>query len=178
MLVLSKMHFKSILIGSLAIALSYNSYAMEYPKSLEERNQDKMGSVLGNDEIQLNINKVEHTPIKTPNRTTPKEDTNYIWLAALENIKYMPLNSADYKGGIIITDWVNDDNRSTQRFKISIYIKDKAISLDSFEINIYGEEFKRGRWIANRNKHEFLKTKMTNDILLLAKELQSKGKKK
>jgi hypothetical protein len=157
---------------------SINSVSADYPKPIEERKYEQMGSLLSDDGIQFNINKVEHTPLKTAKATkVTKDDTNYLWLAALENVKYMPLNSADFKGGIIITDWISNDKRSTQRFKVSIYIKSDALSLNSFEVNIYSEEFKRGQWVADRNKQELLKTKMTNDILSLAKELKGQGKR-
>jgi hypothetical protein len=154
------------------------AHATEFPKSLEERKQDKMGSILGDDGLQLSINKADNTSLNSTKKTSRQaEEVNYIWLAALESVKFMPLNSADFNGGVIITDWISNDKRPTERFKISIYIKGKALSLNSFEVNIYGEEFKKGRWTPDRNKHEFLKTKMTNDILLLAKELQAQNKR-
>ncbi|MDF2965402.1 MAG: hypothetical protein K0Q51_790 [Rickettsiaceae bacterium] len=167
------------LLGVALFTLSSNaSFAMEYPKSLEERKQEQMGSILGDDGIQLNINKGERQNSKSSFKTSNvKEASNFIWLAALESVKFMPLNSADHSGGVIITDWINNDSRTTQRFKVSIYIKGNEISLNSFDVNIYGEEFKRGRWVADRSKHEFLKTKMTNDILLLAKELEAKSRR-
>lgn len=174
MIILYKNLMKFLILSSLLIPINLAlAGEAKFPKSLEERKRDEMGSILGDKSIKLNLNdshQVTNRPIsKSKSLITEK---NYIWIAALESVKYMPLNSADYNGGIIITDWVSNNNKSTQRFKLSIYIKDKAISPQSIEIYIYGEEFRLGRWIADRNKHEFLKTKLNNDILSRARELK------
>ncbi|MCC2646768.1 MAG: hypothetical protein K0R02_833 [Rickettsiaceae bacterium] len=172
-------NLKAIIISLTLLSVFNIAHATEFPKSLEERKQDKMGSILGDDGLQLNFSKADNTSLNAANKNSRQqvEEVNYIWLAALESVKFMPLNSADYNGGVIITDWISNDKRPTERFKISIYIKGKALSLNSFDVNIYGEEFKRGRWITDRSKHEFLKTKMTNDILLIAKDLHAKNKR-
>jgi hypothetical protein len=34
--------------------------------------------------------------------------SNELWRASLDTLEFMPLISADYSGGIIITDWYNE----------------------------------------------------------------------
>jgi hypothetical protein len=36
--------------------------------------------------------------------------SNELWRASLDTLDFMPLISADYSGGIIITDWYNETN--------------------------------------------------------------------
>ena len=46
--------------------------------------------------------------------------SNSLWRASLDTIDFMPLISANYSGGIIITDWYNDSASAGQSVKISI----------------------------------------------------------
>ena len=48
--------------------------------------------------------------------------SNELWRASLDTIDFMPLLSANYSGGIIITDWYSH-NSTNERCKINIFIK-------------------------------------------------------
>ena len=39
--------------------------------------------------------------------------SNEMWRASLDILDFMPLTSADYGGGLIITDWYSDQNNSS-----------------------------------------------------------------
>ena len=45
--------------------------------------------------------------------------SNELWRASLDIIDFMPLSSANYSGGIIITDWYSE-NQSNESIKINI----------------------------------------------------------
>ena len=47
-------------------------------------------------------------------------NSNELWRATLDTIDFMPLVSANYSGGIIITDWYNDSSSTGQSVKISV----------------------------------------------------------
>ena len=46
--------------------------------------------------------------------------SNELWRASLDTIDFMPLASANYSGGIIITDWYSDETNSNESIKITI----------------------------------------------------------
>ena len=46
--------------------------------------------------------------------------SNELWRASLDTIDFMPLISANYSGGIIITDWYSDGKAVGESIKISI----------------------------------------------------------
>ena len=46
--------------------------------------------------------------------------SNELWRASLDTIDFMPLASANYSGGIIITDWYTDTVNLDESVKISI----------------------------------------------------------
>ena len=62
--------------------------------------------------------------------------SNELWRAALEVIDFMPLTSANYSGGIIITDWYSDDNNN-QSIKINIKFLANEIRADALDIGVY-----------------------------------------
>ena len=47
-----------------------------------------------------------------------------MWRATIEILDFVPLSSADYGGGIVITDWYNDTQNQNESIKIMfIFIK-------------------------------------------------------
>ena len=62
--------------------------------------------------------------------------SNELWRASLDTIDFMPLASANYSGGIIITDWYSEGN-SNEAVKITIRFLSNEIRTDSLLIKIY-----------------------------------------
>ena len=62
--------------------------------------------------------------------------SNELWRASLDTIDFMPLASANYSGGIIITDWYSESN-SNEAIKITIRFLSNEIRTDSLLIKIY-----------------------------------------
>ena len=53
--------------------------------------------------------------------------SNIIWRAALESLDFVPLQSANYSGGVLITDWYSNDINSNESIKIEIrFLSDKT----------------------------------------------------
>ena len=62
--------------------------------------------------------------------------SNELWRASLDIIDFMPLTSANYSGGIIITDWFTDKN--PQEFiKITIRFLTNEIRSDAIDLKIF-----------------------------------------
>ena len=57
--------------------------------------------------------------------------SNELWRATLDTIDFMPLVSANYSGGIIITDWYNDGKSKGQSVKISVRFLTNEIRADA-----------------------------------------------
>ena len=73
-----------------------------------------------------------------------KKGTNYefassnpLWRATLDTIDFMPLVSANYSGGIVITDWYADANNSNESIKISIRFLTNEVRADALDIKIF-----------------------------------------
>jgi len=63
--------------------------------------------------------------------------SNELWRASLDVIDFMPLTSANYSGGIIITDWYSDNSNGDQSIKINIKFLANEIRADALDIDIF-----------------------------------------
>ena len=67
--------------------------------------------------------------------------SNEMWRASLDILSFMPLTSADYGGGLIITDWYNDSqNEINDSIKISVRFLSNEIRADALEITVFSKE--------------------------------------
>ena len=63
--------------------------------------------------------------------------SNSLWRASLDIIDFMPLITANYSGGIIVTDWYSDDVNSNESLKVSIRFLTNEIRSDSIDLKIF-----------------------------------------
>ena len=69
--------------------------------------------------------------------------SNEMWRASLDILDFMPLTSADYGGGLIITDWYSDQSNVNDSIKISIRFLSNEIRADALKINVFSKECER-----------------------------------
>ena len=62
---------------------------------------------------------------------------NPLWRATLDTLDFMPLASANYSGGIVITDWYSENNSPNESVKISVRFLTNEIRSDALDINVY-----------------------------------------
>lgn len=63
--------------------------------------------------------------------------SNELWRASLDTLDFMPLISADYGGGLIITDWYSEENQKNDFIKISIRFLTNEIRSDAIDIKVF-----------------------------------------
>ncbi len=63
--------------------------------------------------------------------------SNALWKASLDTIDFMPLASANYSGGIIITDWYSSEKNLNESIKISIRFLTNEVRSDALDIKIF-----------------------------------------
>tara|TARA_B100001287_G_C22632568_1_gene505929 strand:- start:206 stop:769 length:564 start_codon:yes stop_codon:yes gene_type:complete len=61
--------------------------------------------------------------------------SNELWRASLDILDFMPLVSANYSGGIIITDWYSDNQKDS--IKITLRFLSNEIRSDAISIKIF-----------------------------------------
>ena len=65
--------------------------------------------------------------------------SNPLWRASLDTINFLPLTSANYSGGIIISDWYSGDSKN-ESIKITIRFLTNEIRSDSLQIKVFKRE--------------------------------------
>ena len=63
--------------------------------------------------------------------------SNPLWKATLDTLDFMPLVSANYSGGIVITDWYSENNSPSESVKITVRFLTNDIRSDALDINIF-----------------------------------------
>ena len=63
--------------------------------------------------------------------------SNVLWRATLDIIDFMPLTSANYSGGVIITDWYSNDNNPNETIKITVRFLSNEIRSDAVDVKVF-----------------------------------------
>ena len=104
--------------------------------------------------------------------------SNELWRASLDTLDFMPLISADYGGGIIITDWYNENNNYEDAIKISIRFLTNEIRSDALNIKVYTKKCDNlNKCSINENNQE-IQNKLISTILSKATKYKKDKKKK
>jgi hypothetical protein len=63
--------------------------------------------------------------------------SNELWRASLDVIDFMPLASANYSGGVLITDWYSSGDDANESIKINIRFLSNEIRSDALNVDIF-----------------------------------------
>ena len=99
--------------------------------------------------------------------------SNIIWRATLESLDFVPLQSANYSGGVLITDWYSNDINSNESIKIEVrFLSDKA-SPRSLKIISYKKICNNSNCKIAKLKESF-NDNLLSSIMLKVRELKVK----
>ena len=94
--------------------------------------------------------------------------SNELWRASLDVIDFMPLASANYSGGMIITDWYMDSSNPNESIKITIRFLTNEIRSDSISIKTFYKTCKNFNECIVSEKKGSLSQELRKEILKLA----------
>ena len=61
----------------------------------------------------------------------------FLWRATLDTLSVWPISSADPFGGVILTDWYSTPQVPKERFKMNVYILDRALRADGVRVSVF-----------------------------------------
>ena len=104
--------------------------------------------------------------------------SNELWRASLDVLDFMPLTSANYSGGIIITDWYSEQGNAEESIKITIRFLSNEVRSDAIDVDVFYK-----KCIANNNckinkQDGQLKKEITRQILAKAAIYKKQSKDK
>ena len=106
--------------------------------------------------------------------------SNPLWRASLDTISFLPLISANYSGGIIISDWYSGNNEN-EAIKITIRFLTNEIRADALEIKVFQKRCGvQSNCAITENDGEIVKDLKKNILrkeAIYEKELKAKNKK-
>jgi hypothetical protein len=96
----------------------------------------------------------------------------YLWRASLDTLSFMPLESADPYGGVIVTDWYTNPEKPNERFKCTVYILDSRLRADGLNVAVFKQvQDASGNWVDQPAAAQ-TETDIENSILTRARQLR------
>jgi hypothetical protein len=62
---------------------------------------------------------------------------SFLWAASLDTLSFMPLESADPIGGLIVTEWWSDPSLPNEWLKVQVYILDTRLRADALSVQVF-----------------------------------------
>ncbi|EDV18479.1 hypothetical protein TRIADDRAFT_63005 [Trichoplax adhaerens] len=157
-----------ILIALLA-ACSKVDIKREFPKTRQQKEEDRIGKLTGDGLV------FGKGASDSPSSANYANVNAYLWRASLDQVDFMPLNSADSSGGVIVTDWYSISDSSKERYKLNVYILGKDLSANSIKVNVYKQTLGKNLIWNNQRSDENLAEKIKNKIIDRARQLKVTG---
>ena len=104
--------------------------------------------------------------------------SNGLWRASLDVLDFMPLTSANYSGGIIITDWYSEQGNPDESIKITIRFLSNEVRSDAINVDIFYKKCVAVNNCKINKQDGQLKKEITRQILAKAAIYQKQSKDK
>ena len=112
------------------------------------------------------------------NTTFEFASSNELWRATLDTIDFMPLTTANYSGGIIVTDWYSDNQNLNENIKITIRFLTNEIRSDALDLKIFYKNCDSSNKCKITEKEGNLSKELKKEILKKATIYQQQAKTK
>ena len=104
--------------------------------------------------------------------------SNELWRASLDVLDFMPLTSANYSGGIIITDWYSEQGNAEESIKITIRFLSNEVRSDAIDVDIFYKKCITTNNCKINKQDGQLKKEITKQILAKAAIYKKQSKDK
>ena len=96
---------------------------------------------------------------------------SFLWHASLDTLSFLPLQSADPFGGVIISDWYVAPTAPDERLKVTVYIMDRALRADGLKVVVF-RQVRNGSGWTDAQASPDTAHKLEDAILTRARELR------
>ena len=104
--------------------------------------------------------------------------SNELWRASLDVLDFMPLTSANYSGGIIITDWYSEQGNAEESIKITIRFLSNEVRSDAIDVDVFYKKCISTNNCKINKQDGQLKKEITKQILAKAAIYKKQSKDK
>jgi hypothetical protein len=97
---------------------------------------------------------------------------SFLWRASLDTLGFMPIANADPFGGTILTEWYQLPETPAERFKLNIFIIDRALRADGVRVTVFKQvRDASGAWVDTKVDPK-MNGEIENSILTRARQLR------
>jgi hypothetical protein len=100
--------------------------------------------------------------------------SNEMWRASIEILDFTPLVSADYGGGILISDWYSNQDSSQESYKITVVFLSNEIRADGLNVKVHKKTCNANYSCKIIEQKTKLNTEIKSAILRRASEIKDK----
>ena len=173
-------NWRFFLIVPLTLAMLTSCGGAFKPKKVDTREVPIKGSERSKKNIEQGSGVSLKDVLKKRGTNFEFSSSNPMWRASLEILDFLPLNTVDYSGGMIISDWYTGDT-SKESIKITIRFLANEVRSDSIKIIVHkkkcsGEQNCRVALLNNSKISQELRSSILRKAAVFEKD--SKNKKK
>ena len=103
--------------------------------------------------------------------------SNPMWRASLEVLDFIPLTTVDYSGGVIITDWYND-NAGNDAIKVTVRFLSNEVRTNSIKVVVHKKTCDQNQNCATNKIDSQIEEELVTSILKLAAKFEKETKTK
>ena len=180
------MNYK-ILLNKLLLLILTTIFLLTNACGLYKKTDQRNEPLQGIDKARKNVQEGRGVSLKGVLKGGIGSGTNYefsssnpMWRASLEILDFLPLSTVDYSGGIIVSDWYNDDNSSNESFKITVRFFNNEIAASNLKVIVHKKKCAKVDQCVTVELKSTIKKELTSSILKKAAQLElaKKNKKK
>jgi len=120
----------------------------------------------------LGLAKKDSAIERQPGPKTGIKVSPILYQAALDTLDFVPFASEDPLAGSLITEWYSPQGKPNERYKINVFILDRALRSDSIAVTVDRQERKsNGQWVETTIARQ-VETDLETAILRRARQLK------
>ena len=170
------MKFYKLLALSIIAILALNSCKALKPKWVDTRNVPTDAR----ERARKNVEEGRGVSLgNLGNRKTTYQfsSSNPMWRASLEVLDFIPLTTVDYSGGVIITDWYND-NVGNDAIKVTVRFLSNEVRTNSIKVVVHKKTCDNNQNCATNKIDSKIEEELVTSILKLAAKFEKETKTK
>jgi uncharacterized SAM-binding protein YcdF (DUF218 family) len=117
---------------------------------------------------------------KKNNGSIDFSSTNVMWRATLKTLNFLPLVSADYSAGLIVTDWYSEQKSGKEQIKIQVSFLSNDLKSESIVVSSFKRICEPNGICTNSSVNESVNKEIKDSIITNARLLkieETKNKK-
>ena len=170
------MKFYKILALTIIAIIALNSCKALKPKWVDTRNVPTDARERARKNVEEGRG-VSFGSLGNKKTTYQFSSSNPMWRASLEVLDFIPLTTVDYSGGVIITDWYND-NAGNDAIKVTVRFLSNEVRTNSIKVVVHKKTCDNNQNCATNKIDSKIEEELVTSILKLAAKFDKEKKTK